>query len=94
MSIKGEGDLIIECGGNFSTWSGEMGELLTSINGAVDTLRSTWEAAAADQFSGLVAEAMPHLQNLVEFMGTNSEGLVKYGEDLNYMANTYYVTAG
>jgi uncharacterized protein YukE len=94
MAIRGDGDLIIECGSNFSVWSGDMSTLLTNIQTAVATLRETWEAAAADQFSGLVDEAMPHLNNLSEFMATNADGLVKYGEDLNYMANTYYVSAG
>ena len=42
----------------------------------------------------MVEEATPHLTNLAEFMGTNSQGLISYGDDLNYMANTYYVTAG
>ena len=94
MAIRGDGDLIIECGSNFSAWSGDMTTLLTNIEGAVSTLQETWEAVASEQFAGLVEEAMPHLSNLSEFMSTNSEGLVKYGEDLNYMANTYYVSAG
>ncbi len=94
MSIRGDGDLIIECGNNFAAWSGDMAALLQNIEGAVATLQETWEAVASDQFAGLVAEAMPHLNNLAEFMGTNSDGLVKYGEDLNYLANTYYVTSG
>lgn len=71
-----------------------MSALLQNIQGAVATLQDSWEAIASDQFAGLVEEAMPHLNNLSEFMATNSEGLVKYGEDLNYMANTYYVSAG
>ncbi len=94
MAIRGDGDLIIQTGSNFGTWSGEMETLVGNISAAVATLRETWEAAAADQFSGLVDEAMPPLQNLANFMATNSDGLVKYGEDLNYLANTYYVTAG
>ncbi|MDH3498676.1 MAG: WXG100 family type VII secretion target [Acidimicrobiia bacterium] len=94
MAIRGDGDLIIQCGTNFGTWSGDMSTLLGNITSAVGTLQETWEAVASEQFAGLVEEAMPHLQNLADFMATNSDGLVKYGEDLNYMANTYYVTAG
>lgn len=94
MAIRGDGDLIIQTGSNFGAWSGEMETLLANITGAVGTLRESWEAAASDQFATLVDEAMPHLQSLADFMTTNSDGLVKYGEDLNYLANTYYVTAG
>ncbi len=94
MAIRGDGDLIIQCGNNFAAWSGDMSTLLHSIQGAVATLQESWEAIASDQFAGLVEEAMPHLNNLSEFMAANSAGLVKYGEDLNYLANTYYVSAG
>lgn len=94
MAIRGDGDLIIETGGNFSTWGDEMSTLLTNINAAVTTLQETWESVASNTFRDLVTEAMPHLQSLSDFMVTNSEGLVQYGNDLNYMANTYYVTAG
>ena len=71
-----------------------MSDLLNSITGAVTTLQETWESVSSNTFRDMVTEAMPHLQNLSEFMGTNSEGLIQYGNDLNYMANTHYVTAG
>lgn len=94
MAIRGDGDLIIDVGGSFATWSREMGDLLNSITAAVTTLQETWESVSSNTFRDMVTEAMPHLQNLSEFMDTNSDGLIQYGNDLNYMANTYYVTAG
>ena len=94
MAIRGDGDLIIQAGGNFSDWGDQMTTLLAAIDGAVATLQETWESVASNTFRDMVTEAMPHLQNLSDFMLTNSDGLVQYGNDLNYMANTYYVTAG
>lgn len=94
MAIRGDGDLIIQCGSDFADWGDQMSTLLTNINGAVTTLQETWESVASNTFRDMVTEAMPHLQSLADFMSTNSEGLVAYGNDLNYMANTYYVTAG
>ena len=94
MAIRGDGDLIIQTGSDFAEWGEQMSALLTAINGAVVTLQETWESVSSNTFRDMVTEAMPHLQNLSDFMVTNSEGLVAYGNDLNYMANTYYVTAG
>jgi len=94
MAIRGDGDLIIQTGTNFAEWGDQMSTLLGAINGAVVTLQETWESVSSNTFRDMVTEAMPHLQNLSDFMVTNSEGLVAYGNDLNYMANTYYVSAG
>ena len=87
-------NLIKQVGTNFQTWSDQMTELFRAIDGAVSTLQESWESVASDSFRSMVEEATPHLTNLAEFMGTNSQGLISYGDDLNYMANTYYVTAG
>lgn len=94
MPIRADGNRIIEVGRSFAAWSGEMQDLLGSITAAVATLQDSWESKAARDFQAMTEEALPHLRGLAEFMQTHSDGLVRYGTDLNYMADTYYVSAG
>lgn len=94
MPIRADGHRIIEVGHSFAAWSREMEGLLNSVTAAVTTLQDSWESKAALDFRAMVDEALPHLRGLAEFMQTHSDGLVRYGTDLNYMADTYYVSAG